>query len=112
MELALAYKGGRCSYRAVMRPVEGPILTVARETADKMISEAKRSNDLEVILQNTLIYGEKVLNKTPDMLKVLKESKVVDAGGKGLLFLISGFLEIIKNPELELSFRKRNNRAS
>lgn len=108
MELALAYKSGvDAAYRAVMRPVEGTILTVARETADKMISEAKRSNDLEVILQNTLIYGEKVLNKTPDMLKVLKESKVVDAGGKGLLFLISGFLEIIKNPELELSFLEK-----
>lgn len=87
MELALAYKSGvDAAYRAVMRPVEGTILTVARETADKMISEAKRTNDLSIILENTLKYGEKVLAKTPEMLKALKEANVVDAGGKGLLF--------------------------
>ncbi|HHY43046.1 MAG TPA: DAK2 domain-containing protein [Thermoanaerobacterales bacterium] len=104
MELALAYKSGvDAAYRAVMRPVEGTILTVARETADKMISEAKRTNDLSIILENTLKYGEKVLAKTPEMLKALKEANVVDAGGKGLLFLMMGFLEVIKNPELDIS---------
>jgi len=104
MELALAYKSGVDSaYRAVMRPVEGTILTVARETADKMIFEAKRTNDLEIILENTLRYGEKVLEKTPEMLKALKEANVVDAGGKGLLLLMKGFLEIVKNPELDIS---------
>ena len=70
MELAMAYKNGvDASYRAVMRPVEGTILTVARETADRMILEAKRTGNLETILENTLIYGEKVLAKTPEMLK-------------------------------------------
>lgn len=104
MELALAYKSGVDSaYRAVMRPVEGTILTVARETAEKMIFEAKRSNNLEKILDNTLRYGEKVLEKTPEMLKELKEANVVDAGGKGLLFLMKGFLEVIKNPEMDIS---------
>ncbi|MGB3964687.1 MAG: DAK2 domain-containing protein [Tepidanaerobacteraceae bacterium] len=104
MELALAYKSGVDSaYRAVMRPVEGTILTVARETAEKMIFEAKRSNNLEKILDNTLRYGEKVLEKTPEMLKELKEANVVDAGGKGLLFLMKGFLEAIKNPEMDIS---------
>lgn len=103
VELALAYKSGvDAAYRAVMRPVEGTILTVARETADKMIFEAKRTNNLEIILDNTLKYGEKVLEKTPEMLKALKEANVVDAGGKGLLFLMNGFLEIIKNPEIEV----------
>ncbi|MGB4632165.1 MAG: DAK2 domain-containing protein [Tepidanaerobacteraceae bacterium] len=104
MELALAYKSGVDSaYRAVMRPVEGTILTVARETAEKMIFEAKRSNNLEKILDNTLRYGEKVLEKTPEMLKELKEANVVDAGGKGLLLLMKGFLEVIKNPEMDIS---------
>ncbi|MDD4569547.1 MAG: DAK2 domain-containing protein [Tepidanaerobacteraceae bacterium] len=108
MELAMAYKSGvDAAYRAVMRPVEGTILTVARETADKMISEAKRTGDLEVILSNTLTYGEKVLDKTPEMLKVLKEAKVVDAGGKGLLYLLSGCLDVIKNPELEFSISEK-----
>ncbi len=105
MELAVAYKSGvDAAYRAVMRPVEGTILTVARETADRMIFEAKRNNNFETILQNTLIYGEKVLEKTPEMLKALKEAKVVDAGGKGLLFLLKGFYETIKNPNLDLDF--------
>ncbi|NLZ52194.1 MAG: DAK2 domain-containing protein [Thermoanaerobacteraceae bacterium] len=104
MELALAYKSGvDAAYRAVMRPVEGTILTVARETADKMIFEAKRTNDLEIILENTLRYGEKVLERTPEMLKALKEANVVDAGGKGLLFLMSGILEVIRDPDLEIS---------
>lgn len=104
MELALAYKSGvDAAYRAVMRPVEGTILTVARETADKMIFEAKRTNDLVIVLENTLSYGEKVLAKTPEMLRELKEANVVDAGGKGLLFLMEGFLEIIKNPQLDIS---------
>jgi len=105
MELAAAYKSGvDAAYRAVMRPVEGTILTVARETADRMIFEAKRNNNFETILQNTLIYGEKVLEKTPEMLKALKEAKVVDAGGKGLLFLLRGFYEAIKNPKLDFDF--------
>ncbi|HHV18303.1 MAG TPA: DAK2 domain-containing protein [Thermoanaerobacterales bacterium] len=109
MELALAYKSGvDASYRAVMRPVEGTILTVARETADRMILEAKRTGNLETILENTLIYGEKVLAKTPEMLKVLKEAKVVDAGGKGLLYLLKGCLEVIKNPHIEIAFLEKD----
>ena len=104
MELAMAYKSGvDAAYRAVMRPVEGTILTVARETADKMILEAKRTNDLKTILENVLNYGERVLEKTPEMLKQLKEANVVDAGGKGLLFLMKGFLEVIANPEMDIS---------
>jgi dihydroxyacetone kinase-like predicted kinase len=105
----MAYKNGvDAAYRAVMRPVEGTILTVARETADRMIFEAKRTGNLETILENTLIYGEKVLEKTPEMLKVLKEAKVVDAGGKGLLFLLMGCFEVIKNPHLEISYLEKD----
>lgn len=113
-ELAIAYKNGvDAAYRAVMRPVEGTILTVARETADKMIVEARRYEDLETVLKNTIKYGEKVLEKTPDMLKVLKEANVVDAGGKGLIFLMKGFLETIKNPNLDVvSIEKKNYESS
>ncbi len=112
-ELATAYKNGvDAAYRAVMRPVEGTILTVARETADKMIMEARRYEDLETVLENTIKYGEKVLEKTPDMLKVLKEANVVDAGGKGLIFLMKGFLEAIKNPNLDVTSLKEKNYES
>jgi len=101
-EFALAYKNGvEAAYHAVMRPAEGTILTVARETAEKMLSESKKSDNMETVLINTLKYGEKVLDKTPEMLKVLKEAKVVDAGGKGLIFLLTGLLEIVQNPDIE-----------
>lgn len=103
-ECALAYKSGvEAAYHAVMRPAEGTILTVARETAEKMLSEAKKTSNMEVILTNTLEYGEKVLNKTPEMLKALKEANVVDAGGKGLIYIITGVLEAIKNPDTDFA---------
>jgi len=110
MELALAYKSGvDAAYRAVMRPVEGTILTVARETADKMIFEAKRTSDLKIILKNVLSYGEKVLEKTPEMLRQLKEANVVDAGGKGMLFLMKGFLEVLETPEMDISTLEKDS---
>ena len=58
-------------------------------------------------MSKTLLYGEKVLDKTPDMLRELKEAKVVDAGGKGLLLLLSGFAEVVKNPNIEYSFSEK-----
>lgn len=103
-EFAQAYKSGvDAAYRAVMRPVEGTMLTIARETAEKMMAEARRTSDMAAILASVLDYGEKVLDKTPEMLKVLKDAKVVDAGGKGLIFIISGFLEVFKNPQMDLT---------
>jgi len=101
VEFAQAFKSGVDSaYRAVMRPVEGTILTVAREMADKMLADSKKMTDVKNVLANALNHGEKILDKTPEMLKVLKEAKVVDAGGKGLIFLMNGFLEVLKNPDL------------
>lgn len=99
-EFAQAFKCGVDSaYRAVMRPVEGTILTVAREMADKMLADSRKMDDMGKVLDGALEYGEKVLEKTPEMLKVLKEAKVVDAGGKGLIFFMRGFMEAIKNPD-------------
>ncbi|MDN5312328.1 MAG: fatty acid kinase [Thermoanaerobacteraceae bacterium] len=101
LEFAQAFKSGVDSaYRAVIRPVEGTILTVAREMADKMLADSRKIDDMEKIFANALSYGEKILAKTPEMLKVLKEAKVVDAGGKGLIFLMQGFLEALENPDL------------
>ncbi len=102
MELANAYRNGvDAAYHAVMRPVEGTMLTVAREMSEKMLVEAKHTKDLATLFEKVVEYGEKVLEKTPEMLLVLREAKVVDAGGKGLIFIMRGFLEVIKNPELD-----------
>lgn len=100
LEFAQAFKCGVDSaYRAVMRPAEGTILTVAREMADKMLETARKTNDLQEVLVDSVKYAEKILEKTPEMLKVLKEAKVVDAGGKGLIFFMKGFIEAISNPD-------------
>ncbi|TYP59989.1 DAK2 domain-containing protein [Thermosediminibacter litoriperuensis] len=100
-DLAMAFKKGVDeAYRAVLRPVEGTILTVAREAADKMLAEAKKSKNIVENLEKTLDHARKVLDKTPEMLTILKEAGVVDAGGKGLIFLLEGFLQALKNPAL------------
>lgn len=105
LDIADALRGGvDAAYRAVMRPVEGTILTVARETAEKMLQESKHIEDIEVMLENSIKHGKKVLEKTPKMLKVLEEAKVVDAGGKGFIIILSGMLEAIKNPNISLEY--------
>lgn len=102
-EFALAFKSGvDAAYHAVMRPVEGTILTVAREMADKMIQESDKNEDIESMLVEALKHGEKVLSKTPEMLKALKEAKVVDAGGKGLIFIMKGFIDVIKGQPAQI----------
>ncbi|NLA60971.1 MAG: DAK2 domain-containing protein [Firmicutes bacterium] len=80
------------AYKAVMKPVEGTILTVLRGLRDGASSTAS-SRDLSVILDSGLREAKAVLERTPEMLPVLKQAGVVDAGGKGLVFIIEGFLE-------------------
>lgn len=100
-ELAEAFKKGvEEAYKAVLKPVEGTILTVAREAAERMILEAKKSKDVVVTLEKTIEHAKKVLQKTPEMLPILKEAGVVDAGGRGLIFLMEGFLQVLKNPSV------------
>lgn len=103
IEFSYAFKNGvDAAYHAVMRPVEGTILTVARKTAEKMIKESNKTKDIVAVFENSLAYGQKVLEKTPEMLPELKEAKVVDAGGQGLIYLMQGFLEVLKDPKLKL----------
>lgn len=90
-------KGVEEAYKAILKPVEGTILTVAREMAQKMQMESSKNKDIIEVLEVTIEHGKKVLEKTPEMLKVLKEAGVVDAGGKGLIFLAEGFLKALKN---------------
>lgn len=78
------------AYKAVMKPTEGTILTVARECGEYALSNYKTEKDILVFLKKIIEYGDIVLSKTPDMLPVLKQAGVVDAGGKGYLYVLIG----------------------
>ena len=80
-----AVRAKETAYKAVMKPKEGTILTVARGVAEKAQALAEETDDLEVFLPKVIEEAEAVLAKTPDMLPVLKEAGVVDSGGQGLL---------------------------
>jgi len=98
--MALAFKlGSDTAYKAVMKPIEGTILTVARECAEKAIELSKTENDIVAFLEGVIHHGDITLQKTPDMLAVLKQAGVVDAGGKGLLTIYVGVLEAITGKE-------------
>ena len=88
---ALALKSASdTAYKAVMKPTEGTILTVARKCGEFAMSNSGKYNDLSIFLEEIIKYGNKILDKTPDMLPVLKQAGVVDAGGKGLMYLFIG----------------------
>ncbi|NLM53241.1 MAG: DAK2 domain-containing protein [Firmicutes bacterium] len=92
-EFAAAMQSGvQAAYKAVMKPVEGTMLTIARESAKAAISAANRGTGFKQMLQDVVEHAEAVLAKTPDMLPVLKEAGVVDAGGRGLIDIYTGFL--------------------
>ena len=110
-EFAFAFtKGAETAYKAVMKPVEGTILTVARESAEHSLLIAKEEKDTISFLQKVIKQAEITLKKTPDMLQVLKEAGVVDSGGKGLIYIYIGFLGALsgesfvkENEEIELA---------
>ncbi len=90
--LAEAFKvGAATAYKAVMKPKEGTILTVARVMAEDAERFAKNTDDVIELFGLTLRSGEEILKRTPEMLPVLKQAGVVDSGGKGLLVIYSGF---------------------
>lgn len=89
------------AYKAVMRPVEGTILTVARETAEKAMSTYTEYEDTVLFLESLIEQAKDTLRRTPEMLKVLKQADVVDAGGKGLVFLLEGALATLKGVEIK-----------
>lgn len=88
------------AYKAVMKPTEGTILTVAREMAEFAMDNYDRYDNLDDYLENIISYGKKALAKTPEMLPVLKEAGVVDAGGQGLIFIMEGAYKGMTNQEL------------
>ena len=95
-------QGVETAYKAVMRPKEGTILTVARGMAEAAVDAAIEEEDLAELLKLVIERGEEVLEKTPDMLPVLKEAGVVDAGGKGLLYLYKGMYEALTDENVSL----------
>lgn len=92
-DLAAAFQSGvEVAYKAVMKPVEGTILTVSRGAAITAKKKAEETDDAVAVMQAALEGAKSALAKTPDMLPVLKEVGVVDSGGQGLVFIYEGFL--------------------
>ncbi|MGE7110921.1 DAK2 domain-containing protein [Lysinibacillus sp. NPDC047702] len=88
------------AYKAVMKPVEGTILTVAREAAKKGVEVAETENDIIKVMEAFTAEAKASLERTPELLPVLKEVGVVDSGGQGLLFVYEGFLASLKGEPL------------
>lgn len=106
-DFAGALKAGiDCAYKAVMKPKEGTVLTVARAMAEKAMAEAEETENVIELLDAIITEGNAVLLKTPEMLPVLKEAGVVDAGGAGLLVIYKGFKMSLDGEEItsELDF--------
>ena len=96
-------KAKETAYKAVMKPKEGTILTVARGIAEKGLELAETTDDLEEFIPQVIEYGEEVLAKTPDMLPVLKEAGVVDSGGQGLIEVLKGCYDAFLGKEVDYS---------
>ena len=94
------------AYKAVMKPKEGTILTVAKGIADKAASLAKKEKEILPFMQAVIQEGYDVLDKTPEMLPVLKEAGVVDSGGQGLMEVLSGALDSFMGVEVEITVPK------
>ncbi len=118
-QFAAAFQNGvESAYNAVMKPVEGTILTVARESAKSGVKKAKETDNIIEVMEKVLSSAKKSLKKTPDLLPVLKEVGVVDSGGQGLVYVYEGFLSSLtgeapveETPELEELVRAEHHRS-
>ena len=99
-------KGVETAYKAVMKPKEGTILTVAKGAAVKALEIADEAENLESFFADVIAEAEAVLAKTPEMLPVLKEAGVVDSGGQGLLEVLKGAFDGFLGKEIDLTFEK------
>lgn len=91
------------AYKAVMKPKEGTILTVAKGVADKTIELAKKTDDLETIIRGAIEHGDYVLSQTPEMLPILKQAGVVDSGGQGLMQVLKGAFDVFLGKEVDFT---------
>ncbi len=91
------------AYKAVMKPKEGTILTVAKGVSKKATEVARKTDDLEVLFRESIEYGNYVLSQTPEMLPVLKQAGVVDSGGQGLMEVLKGAYDAFMGKEVDFS---------
>ena len=97
-------EGCRIAYKAVTVPKEGTILTVIRVMSEAANEVAKKTNDIEEFLKLVIDRGEDILQQTPEMLPVLKKAGVVDAGGRGIIVVFTGFLRAISGEDFDYIF--------
>ncbi|MBP1904508.1 DAK2 domain fusion protein YloV [Paenibacillus turicensis] len=96
VQFAAALQSGvDTAYKAVVKPVEGTILTVAKEAAKHAVYLARRTNDIEELMVSVLAKAKEALASTPDLLPVLKQVGVVDSGGQGLVYIYEGFVAVL-----------------
>ena len=94
-------KGSEMAYKAVMKPKEGTILTVARVVAEDAMKQAQKSpDDYDQLISVILKSGEAILKKTPDMLPALKQAGVVDSGGRGLMLIYQGYAAVLRGEDI------------
>lgn len=100
-EFAKAFQSGVDSaYKAIMKPVEGTILTVARESAEAGVNKANETDNIIEVMEEILSAAKISLDNTPELLAVLKEVGVVDSGGQGLVYVYEGFLAVLTGEEI------------
>ena len=98
-------EGAAVAYKAVTKPKEGTILTVIRVMAENAVALAKKYDDFDTFLKKVLECGEEILKQTPEMLPVLKKAGVVDAGGRGIIVIFTGFYKLLIGEEdFEMTF--------
>ena len=97
-------RGTETAYKAVMKPKEGTILTVAKGMADKAIEMAAQTDDIEIFAKAVIEEGDYVLSQTPEMLPVLKQAGVVDSGGQGLMQVVKGAFDGLTGKCSDFSF--------
>ena len=103
---AACIRAKETAYKAVMKPKEGTILTVAKGIAEKAAEMELETDDLEVFIPAVIEYAEEVLAKTPEMLPVLKEAGVVDSGGQGLIQVLKGAFDAYLGKEVDYTIEK------
>ncbi len=105
--LAESFQAGvETAYKAVMKPVEGTILTVAKDAAQAAVEKANNTEDCIELMEYIIVKANESLENTPNLLAVLKEVGVVDSGGKGLLCVYEGFLKALKGEQVEAKVAK------
>ncbi|MBC7261101.1 MAG: DAK2 domain-containing protein, partial [Chloroflexi bacterium] len=100
-------EGAATAYKGVLRPVEGTILTVVREAAEAAMRAAGESDDTLYVLEQTVMRARDALARTPELLPVLKEAGVVDAGGQGLCVILEGFLRHLRGEQISLKLETK-----